>query len=91
VVTGESKSADLVRKIPTPLALGVLLLDRKHRDEVLADLEDWYQEIAETRGTRWATFFVVMKLVSALGGQLLGLAERVAGIIGKTRGQKKTE
>jgi len=81
----------VVRDLPSVLASAVLLLDRKNRDEVLADLQDWYRDIADTRGTRWATFFVVMKILSALGGQVLCLAERVAGIIGKTRGQKKTE
>jgi hypothetical protein len=65
-----------------------VLLNRKHRDEVLADLQEWYQEIAETRGTRWAKLFVSAKLFSAYGGQLLSVLERVAGIIGKVRAQK---
>jgi hypothetical protein len=81
----------VVRELPSVLASSVLLLDRKNRDEVLADLQDWYQEIAETRGLRSAKFFVIMKLLSALGGQVLCLAERVAGIMGKFRGQRKTE
>lgn len=81
----------VVRALPTALAMGLVLLPRRDRDEVTSDLQDWYQEIAETRGHRWAQFFVAMKLASALGCQLLFVAERLAGIVGIARGQKKTE
>jgi hypothetical protein len=81
----------LFRQLPAILAMGVLLLDIKTRNEVASDLEDWYQEISETRGTRWAKFFAFMKLASALGNRILSIAERVAAVIGTARGRKKTE
>ena len=75
--------------MPTFLAIPTLLLSKDRRDEVLADLQEWYDELAETHGIRWARFFVASKLLSAIAGQVLTTAERIAGIVGKVWGRQK--
>lgn len=81
--------AEAVRRLPTIFAISILLLSGKERDEVLADLQEWYEELVETRGIGWARFFVAGKLLSAISGHVLTVAERVAGIIGKVWGRQK--
>ncbi len=81
----------ILRDLPTFLAMSVLLLDRRDREEVLADLEEWYQDFARTRGVGYAKFLVCLKIMSAYSGRALRLAESVAGIVGMTRGTRKTQ
>lgn len=78
-----------IRKLPTFFAISILLLPRKDRDEVLADLQEWYDELAENHGASWARLFVVGKLLSSISGQVLTVAERLAGIVGKIWGRQK--
>jgi hypothetical protein len=79
----------VVRKLPTFLAILTLLLSKDGRNEVLADLQEWYDELAETRGIRCARLFVAAKLLSAIAGQALKIAEWAAGIVGKVWGRQK--
>jgi hypothetical protein len=55
----------------------------------LADLQEWYDELAETRGVRCARLFVAAKLLSAIAGQALTITEWAAGIVGKVWGRQK--
>lgn len=82
-------SRHAVGRLPVIFAMPVLLLPRKERDDVLADLQEWYEELAERRGIGWARVFVVGKLLSAIGGQTLKLADRIASIAGKVWGRQK--
>jgi hypothetical protein len=82
-------NAEVVRQLPTIFAIPVVMLGRDARQEVLADLQEWYAELAETRGIGWARIFVAGKLLSAIGGNVLNLADRVAGIVGKVWGYQK--
>jgi hypothetical protein len=79
----------VVRQLPTILAIPTLLLSKDGRNEILADLQEWYDELAETRGISCARFFVAAKLLSAIAGQALEIAERAAGIVGKAWGRQK--
>jgi hypothetical protein len=71
------------------LAIPTLLLSKDGRNEILADLQEWYDELAETRGISCARSFVAAKLLSAIAGQALEIAERAAGIVGKVWGRQK--
>jgi hypothetical protein len=84
-----SPRQQVVRELPTFLAIPALLLSKGRRNEILADLQEWYDELAETRGLRWARFFVAAKLLSAIAGQALAITERAAGIVGKVWGRQK--
>lgn len=80
---------EVVRELPTVFAIVTLLLSKGTRDEILADLQEWYGELVETRGIGWARVFVIGKLLSAVTGQLLTVADQVAGIVGKVWGRQK--
>lgn len=84
-----SPRQQVVRELPTFFAIPTLLLSKDGRNEILADLQEWYDELAETRGITCARVFVAAKLLSAIGGQALAIAERTAGIVGKVWGRQK--
>lgn len=84
-----SPRQQVIRKLPTFLAIPTLLLWKDERNEVLADLQEWYDELAETRGFRCARLFVAAKLLSAIAGQALKITKWAAGIVGKVWGRQK--
>jgi hypothetical protein len=84
-----SPRQQVVRQLPTFLAIPTLLLSKDGRDEVLADLLEWYDELAKTRGICCARFFVAGKLLSAIAGQALKITDRIARIVTKVWGRQK--
>lgn len=74
---------------PLPPCFAVLLLGHAQRDEVLADLQEWYAEMVETVGVARAGMFVAGKLLSAITGQILTVIDQVAGVIGKVWRRQK--
>lgn len=84
-----SPRQQVVQQLPIVLAIPTLLLSKDGRDEVLADLLEWYDELAKTRGIRCARFFVAAKLLSAIAGQALKITDRIAGIVSKVWGRQK--
>lgn len=68
--------------------LAHLMIGKQRRNDVLTDIENWYDEWSEKYGPRWAKAFCVSRLIQAILGQTLDIADRVAGILGKLRGAK---
>jgi hypothetical protein len=74
--------------LPAGAAFVLMLMSRQRRDDVLNAPLDWYPKWVEEKGRFTANVLCWWRIVVAVLGGLLDLADKIAGIMGKFRGAK---